>query len=49
MGYAGMMDDFLAYVKTGAHPVSDFRRAAADLETVFRAYESGGILSDSGD
>ena len=43
MGYRAMMDDFFECIRSGRPPVSNFDRAAADLETVFRAYEMGGV------
>jgi predicted dehydrogenase len=45
MGYGAMFDDFLGCIQTGREPVSSFQRAASDLETVFQAYELGGLMA----
>ena len=45
MGYGAMFDDFLDCIQTGREPVSSLARARQDLETVFRAYEVGGLLT----
>jgi predicted dehydrogenase len=45
MGYEAMFDDFLDCIQTGREPVSSLTRARQDLETVFRAYEVGGLVS----
>jgi predicted dehydrogenase len=45
MGYEAMFDDFLDCILTGREPVSSLTRARQDLETVFRAYEVGGLVS----
>ncbi len=43
MGYGAMLDDFLECIKSGRVPVSSLERAREDLETVFKAYELGGL------
>ena len=47
MGAGAMMDDFLQMIETGRPPISGLDRAREDLETVFRAYELGGVGSPS--
>ena len=50
MGYRAMLDDLVECIRSGRPPVSSFERARADLETVFQAYEIGGLaLPVSGD
>jgi len=44
MGYGAMFDDFLDCVQTGREPVSSFKNAKSDLETVFQAYELAGLM-----
>ena len=43
MGAGAMIDDFLETILTGRPPVSDLIHARQDLETVFKAYELGGV------
>ncbi|MBS13741.1 MAG: hypothetical protein CME19_19355 [Gemmatimonadetes bacterium] len=49
MGAGAMIDDFLELIRSRRPPVSDFERAKQDLETVFQAYERGGIGLPSGE
>lgn len=43
MGAGAMIDDFLRMIETGQPPISDLAHARQDLETVFTAYEMGGM------
>ena len=43
MGAEAMIEDFLQTIRTGKPPISSLDRAREDLETVFQAYELGGV------